>query len=37
MVLVVKGNLVAEITGFGDPDLFRSFGLPGVLGPDGTP
>jgi RNA polymerase sigma-70 factor (ECF subfamily) len=37
MVLVVEGNLVAEITGFGDPDLFRSFGLPGVLGPDGTP
>ncbi|TMC95071.1 MAG: sigma-70 family RNA polymerase sigma factor [Chloroflexi bacterium] len=37
MVLRLEGNLVAEITGFGDPYLFRSFGLPEILDPDETP
>ncbi len=37
MVLRLEGNLVAEITGFGDPYLFRSFGLPEILDPNETP
>src|SRR5713226_934659 len=37
MVLRLEVNLVAEITGFGDPYLFRSFGLPEILDPDETP
>jgi RNA polymerase sigma-70 factor, ECF subfamily len=36
MVLGRVGDLVADISGFGDPDLFASFGLPDVLGPDGV-
>ncbi len=36
MVLRLDGNFVAEITGFGDPGLFKSFGLPEILEPDGT-
>jgi RNA polymerase sigma-70 factor (ECF subfamily) len=36
MALRLEGNLVAEITGFGDPGLFKSFGLPEIVEPDGT-
>jgi RNA polymerase sigma-70 factor (ECF subfamily) len=32
MVLRIQGDLVAEITGFGDPGSFSSFGLPEHLG-----
>ncbi|MGW6907016.1 RNA polymerase subunit sigma-70 [Streptomyces sp. NPDC054940] len=31
MVLTVRGNTIAEITGFTDPALFTLFGLPGQL------
>jgi RNA polymerase sigma-70 factor (ECF subfamily) len=31
MVLTVRGNRVAAITGFADPSVFRSFGLPRTL------
>lgn len=36
MVLKLEEAGVAEITGFGDPDLFASFGLPASLGTKGT-
>ena len=28
MVLALDGEVIAEITGFSDPSLFSSFGLP---------
>ena len=31
MVLTLDGDAIAEITGFGDPALFPSFGLPSQL------
>jgi RNA polymerase sigma-70 factor (ECF subfamily) len=36
MVLRLAGDLVVDISGFGDPALSALFGLPGVLGSDGV-
>lgn len=36
MLLRVEGDLIAEVTGFGDTSLFASFGLPEVLGRTGA-